>query len=225
MPYFEFETSLGILRGSSLMDYRGTVYYSADIDTFRQIKPIFSELGKMLVNVSYTHEKRLFEFAGRMGVLNAQPISESVIEESLLDCDEPESFEGLLSVFNTALKDFECRAVLKTFEPPQISCIYVPDREAETKKDIEHAKENSDELFSGMLDAFEEEVKEACSALYLNASAELIVKLSKTEDEEKLSAFAKILYIQALISGGFPVRPKDMSIMNENLIKLIEWGL
>ena len=116
-------------------------------------------------------------------------------------------------------------ARLKTFEPPQISCIYVPDREAETKKDIEHARENSDELFSGMLDAFEEEVKEACSALYLNASAELIVKLSKTEDEEKLSAFAKILYIQALISGGFPVRPKDMSIMNENLIKLIEWGL
>ena len=225
MPYFEFETSLGILRGSSLMDYRGTVYYSADIDTFRQIKPIFSELGKLLVNVSYTHEKRLFEFAGRMGVLNAQPISESIIEESLLDSDEPESFEELLSVFNTALKDFDCKAVLKTFEPPQISCIYVPDREAETKKDIEHAKENSDELFSGMLDAFEEEVKEACSALYLNASAELIVKLSNNGDHEKLSAFAKILYIQALISGGFPVRPKDMSIMNENLIKLIEWGL
>ena len=225
MPYFEFETSLGMLRGSSLTDFRGTVYYTSDPDTFRQIRPVFAELGKLIVNVSYSHEKRLFEFAARNKLLNAQPVSESIISDCLRDCPDPAGFTPMLDIFSDSLEAFDCRAVIKEFDPPVISCIYVPNSDAETKKDIEHSRDNSDELFSGMLEAFEEEVRDARSSLYLNASAELIQKLSRTEDREKLSAFARILYIQALISGGFPVRPKDMSIMNENLIKLIEWGL
>ena len=225
MPFFEFETSLGLLRGSSLADYRGTIYYTADTDTFRQIRPVFAELGKLIVNVSYSHEKRLFEFAARKEILNAQPVSDSVIADSLRDCTDPCPFSRMLEIFSGSLEAFDCKAVIKEFDPPVISCIYVPDSDAETKKDIGHSRDNSDGLFAGMLDAFEEEVKDARSTLYLNASAELIQKLSRTEDSEKLSAFARILYIQALISGGFPVRPRDMGIMNENLIKLIEWGL
>ena len=77
-----------------------------------------------------------------------------------------------------------------------------------------------------MLDAFEEELSEtASSLLYLNGSNDLIIRLSEVTDSEKLDVFARILYVQALIAGGFPVRAKDMSIMNENLIRLIEWGI
>jgi molecular chaperone HtpG len=44
-------------------------------------------------------------------------------------------------------------------------------------------------------------------------------------DEEKLTTFALIIYVQSLIAGGYPVYSKDMNIMNDNLIKLIEWGI
>lgn len=226
MPYFSFDTSLGLITGREVTDCRNTVYFTSDTDIFRQLRPIFAEQNIMLVDTSYVHTKELLIFAAREGLIDLQPLRENIIEESLNECEDKEKFSAMILSFNSTLSEFGCRAVMKTYSPSQLASLYSPNADAELKRDIERSKENGDSLFADMLDAFNDEIaEEITSVLYLNSSNDLINKISAVGDAEKLTAFAKILYVQSLISGGFPVYSKVMGIMNENLIKLIEWGI
>ena len=77
-----------------------------------------------------------------------------------------------------------------------------------------------------MLDAFAEEVKDSRATLFLNWNNPLIQKLviySRTRNGRKLCL--EILYVQNLLTGRFPMKGDEMALLNQNLIKLIEWGL
>ncbi len=226
MPYFTFETSLGTASGRDILDYRNTVFYTSDMDIFRQLRPIFAEQGIMLVNTGYVHSKALLLFAAELGLTDVQPLRENIIEESLNECPDEEKYAFMINIFNESLAECSCRAVMRSFSPPQLASLFSPNADVELKHDIERSKEKGDSLFADMLDAFDSEIDEDASAvLYLNCNNELINKLNGVDEIEKLTSFAKILYVQSLIAGGFPVYSSDMGIMNDNLIKLIEWGI
>ena len=81
-------------------------------------------------------------------------------------------------------------------------------------------------MFDEMLDNFSDELSDdSSSILYLNAENPLVMKLTDIDDPEKIDVCAQIIYMQALIAGGFPVSAAEMFMMNENLIKLLEWGI
>ena len=225
MPYFEFETSLGVLTGEQLIDYDKTVFYTPDIDIFRQIRPIFAEQDILLVNAGYVHIKNLLLFASKRDIIDAQPLRENIIEDSLDECFHEERYTKLMKVFSKSLEKYDCRIVMKSFAE-QLACLYSSNADAQLKRDIERSKERGDAMFADMLEAFGEEISEdAQTVLYLNCSNDLINRLSEVNDDEKLRTFALILYVQSLIAGGYPVYSREMNIMNENLIKLIEWGI
>ena len=226
MPYFTFETSFGDISGKMLMAYRNEVFFTSDIDAFRQLRPIFTEKKELLVNTGYVHEKALLNMLNTLGISKVEPLSDNLLESLLEDAEDDEDYKYLLEIFSSELRGYDCRVMLKSFSPAQLATIYTLSTEAELKRDINSAKEKSDSMFMGMLDAFAEDIDENASAiLYLNSKNKLIQKLSENADSEKLSVYAKILYVQALIAGGFPIRSSEMNIMNANLIKLIEWGI
>lgn len=226
MPYFTFETSFGTLDGKKVMGYHNEIFYTSNIDVFRQLRPIFTEKRELLINTGYVHEKALLDMTEKLGMAKISPLSDNLLESLLEDAEDEEDYEYMLEIFGGELKAFDCRVMLKSFSPSQLATIYTLSSEAELKRDIKSAKEKSDNMFLGMLDAFEEEIDETAGAiLYLNSRNKLIQKLSENADSEKLSVYAKILYVQSLISGGFPIHASEMNIMNTNLIKLIEWGM
>lgn len=226
MPYFRFETSLGTLSGKTLMRYDKTIFCTQDIDTFRQLRPIFAEKGELLVNMGYVHEKALMEMLDRTGSAHTEPLSGNLLESMLEDADEPDDYSFLLSVFSESLAEYGCRVQVKSFSPEQLATVYSINPDGELKRDIKRSKETADSMFSDMLDAFEEEIEEeASAALYLNSRSHLIRKLSAVSDKEKLRVFSQILYVQSLIAGGFPIHGSELNTMNGSLIKLIEWGI
>ena len=226
MPYFSFETSLGILSGTDLSLYQNTIFYTSDIDSFRQLRPVFAEKNEMLVNTCYVYERSLIEKLGEMNKANVEQLNKSLLEDMLEDAKDEDNFKFMLDAFSDALAEFDCCAQLKSFSPVQLAAIYSINAEGEIKRDIGKAKETSSDMFAEMLDNFEKEIEaDSSAALYLNSNNPLIIKLSESSDIEKLSVYAKIMYFQSLIAGGFPIRAAEMNIMNENLIKLIEWGI
>lgn len=226
MPFFRFETSFGILSGRELTSYRRTIFYTSDMDSFRQLRPIFAEMDELLLNTCYAHEKSLVKMLEKLNKSQTEAVSENLLDSMLEDCTNHENFCFILSVFSEALAEYDCRVQLKSYNPAQLSSVYSINADGEIKRDIQQSKENSDSMFTDMLEAFEEEIEEEASAvLYINSRNDLIIKLSELNDREKLTVYAQILYVQALISGGFPVRSREMNIMNNNLIKLIEWGI
>ncbi len=226
MPYFVFETSFGNLSGKGLMQYKGKLFYTSDIDAFRQLRPVFAEKNELLVNSGYVHDRALLTMLSALGISDAEQMHDSLLEELLEDAENEAGFSYMLDTFGRVLYPYDCRVVLKGFSPYQLASLYTMSSEAELKRDINKSKENSSGLFDSMLDAFGEELDDSYLAvLYLNCENHLIKKLSEIADEEKLSVYAQILYVQSLIAGGFPVHNNEMNIMNQNLIKLIEWGI
>lgn len=226
MPYFTFETSLGILSGTKLSHYQNTIFYTSDIDSFRQLRPVFAEKNELLVNTCYVYEKTLIEKLGEMNKATVEQMNKSLLDDMLENAENEDAFKLMLDIFSSALTDFDCHAQLKSFSPEQLAAIYSINADGEIKRDIGKAKEAASDMFAEMLNNFEKEIECSASAsLYLNSKNPLIIRLSELSDTEKLSVYARILYIQSLISGGFPIRSAEMNIMNENLIKLIEWGI
>lgn len=226
MPYFVFETSFGNLSGKELMQYKGKLFYTSDIDAFRQLRPVFAEKNELLINSGYVHDRALLTMLSALGISDTEQMHDSLLEELLEDAENEDDFSYMLDTFNSVLYPYDCRVVLKGFSPYQLASLYTLSSEAELKRDINKSKENSSGLFDSMLDAFGEELdNSAFAVLYLNCENHLIKKLSEIADEEKLSVYAQILYVQSLIAGGFPVHSSEMNIMNQNLIKLIEWGI
>lgn len=226
MPYFSFETSLGTLSGTELSLCRNTVFYTSDIDLFRQLRPVFAERNELLVNTCYVYERALIEKLGEENKANVEQLNKTLLEDMLEDADNEADFGFMLSAFSEALNEFDCRAQLKSFSPEQLAAIYSINADGEIKRDIGRSKEAASDMFAEMLDNFEKEIEaEASAALYLNSKNPLIIKLSEVSDSKKLSVYARIMYVQSLIAGGFPIRAAEMNIMNENLIKLIEWGI
>lgn len=226
MPYFRFETSLGSLSGKTLMRYDKTIFCTQDIDTFRQLRPIFAEKDELLVNMGYVHEKALMEMLDSLGPAHTESLSGDLLENMLEDADEPDNYYFMLSIFSETLDEYGCRVQVKSFSPEQLATVYSTNPDGELKRDIMRSKETAAPMFSDMLDAFEEEIEdEASAALYLNSRNSLIRRLSAVSDKEKLTVFSQILYVQSLIAGGFPMHGAELSKMNNSLIKLIEWGI
>jgi molecular chaperone HtpG len=75
-----------------------------------------------------------------------------------------------------------------------------------------------------MLSAFAEEIRQSRSTLYINWRNPLIQRLAGLDDPERVRVCLEILYVQALLTGRFPMQGNEMALLNDNLIRLIEWG-
>ena len=228
-PYLTFETSFGTYTGSDLLSAEMPVCYTPYIDEYRQVAAISCARNTLLVNAGYTYVAQLLE---RMTLLRPDI---SVIRmkperiDAMLDdpkLKDPASALRLLAECNELLADYDCAAALKRFSPTELPVLYTVNEEALLLRDIRHSMEQSADLFRGMLDAFAEEYhQDAAARLYLNTDNPLIQRLMQTADSEKLHCCLEILYIQALLTGGYPMRNHEMQLLNTDLLRLLDWSI
>ena len=50
-------------------------------------------------------------------------------------------------------------------------------------------------------------------------------RMMTVHNEERLSCCIEILYVQALLTGGYPMRNHEMQLLNGNLLRLLDWSL
>ena len=132
----------------------------------------------------------------------------------------------VLAECNELLRPYDCSAALKRFEPASLPVLYTVNEEALLLRDIRRSMEKTAEMFRGMLNSFAEEYREdAAAKLYLNTDNALIQRLMQVHDSEKLHCCLEILYIQALLTGGYPMRNHEMQLLNTDLLRLLNWSL
>ncbi|MBR4201719.1 MAG: HSP90 family protein [Oscillospiraceae bacterium] len=228
-PYLTFETSFGTLTGSDLLELHTPVYYSGYLDEFRQVAAISAARNTLLVNAGYTYVAQLLE---RMPLLQPD-ISVMQMKTERLDemLEKPELADPaaalrLIAECNTMLADYDCTASLKRFAPAELPVLFSVNEDALLLRDIRHSMEQTADLFRGMLDAFAGEYREdAVAKLYLNTDNPLIRRLMQLSDSEKLQCCLEILYIQALLTGGYPMRKNEMQLLNQDLLRLLDWSI
>lgn len=227
-PYFKFETSYGTLSGSELMRYNEDIVYAQYVDEFRQVSPVFLAKNIMLVNAGYTYVKNLIE---RLYLLNENssvvPLQISCIDNMLSD---PSGDDSVIERFekncNDILSEYDCCVSVKSFDPQELPVLYTTDDNALIMRDIKQSIEKSDDLFSEMLNSFAEEYqKKASATLYINADNPLVSRLILVNDPNKLKCCIEILYVQSLLTGGYAMHNNELSVLNENLISLLDWSI
>ncbi len=228
IPFLKFETNMGELSGKELLSRRDAITFANDINQYHRTSAIMLAQGQLLVNASYVFDTALLRMLQEYEPgLVICPLELVTMDEFLREPEEDtrQQTAALLRTAEENLREYDCDVQLKRFTPEQLPVFFMLDDNAETLREIRHSKENSHEMFASMLDSFAEELDDHRAVLFLNWNNPLIRRLAVLDDPEKVSVCLQILYVQALLTGRFPMRGGEMAVLNDNLIRLIEWGI
>ncbi len=217
----------------TLGEYRETndaVRYVRDLDQFRQIARVAGAQNLCILNGSYVYDEELL---GKYAEMFPDVECEVVDPESLaqtfdeLEMDELEAVHDFLDAAEEALRPYKCTADVKKFLPRELPAMYTTDREGRYLRSLEQSKELSNSLWSSVLDKISKSHRHspAHSQICFNFHNPLIKRLVSVTDRALLKRSVQMLYIQALLLGHHPLSSKEMALLNDGLLALIEHGI
>lgn len=224
IDYLRFETSEGLLDGKALKK-AGPAVWVDDVPKFKQLKPIFMAQGKLLICAGYTYDYDLLCKMAAVFSLPMEPLHEEGMDFILEELDDREEIKSnpFLYFANEVLEEFDCRAILRRFLPDELPTLYTVSGDVQFVRQMQTVKEASGNIFSGALSSLLKSVEEQpLATLYFNLNNDLIHKLLQLDDNQLLTAVIRVLYVQALLQGGHPLKNSELSMMNEELLHLIE---
>ena len=224
IDHLRFETSEGPLTGGALKQ-AGPAVWVDDVAKFKQLKPIFMAQGRLLICTGYTHDMELINKLAKAFSLPIEPLREEGMDLVLEEVDEREERRAaaLLRAANEALEEFDCQAQLRRFLPMDLPVLYSMSDDVRFLRQVQSAREEKGGIFSDALSSLLESVEEEpLSTLYFNLNNPLVGRLTAMRDEALLSSMVRVLYVQALLAGGHPLRGNELKTMNAELLNLID---
>ena len=224
IDYLSFETSEGLMTGAALKRASEAVWVHS-VPKFKQLKPIFMAQGRLLICTGYASDQELIQAMAERFGLPFQPLHEEEMFDTLEEVTAAERQRGerLLRAADEVLLPFECQAKLRRFLPADLPVLYAMSDEVQFLRQLQTAQENSSGIFSGALASMLSGVEERpLATLYLNLNSPIVRRLVTTADPELLSSMARVLYVQALLAGGHPLRGGELKTMNQALLALLE---
>ena len=224
IDYLSFETSEGLMTGAALKR-AGEAVWVHSVPKFKQLKPIFMAQGRLLTCTGYASDQDLIQAMAERFGLPFQPLHEDDMFDTLEDVTAAERQRGerLLWAADEALLPFECQAKLRRFLPADLPVLYAMSDEVQFLRQLQSAQEQSRGIFSDALASMLSGVDERpLATLYLNLNSPIVRRLVTTADTELLASMARVLYVQALLAGGHPLRGGELKTMNQALLDLLE---
>lgn len=226
VDYIPFETNKGHIPFVSIKSYNDVIYYTPSLDDFRQIRRIAGSQGKTVINAAYSFEADLIQqIKISFPSIKIEKITPQDILDTLEDVkvSDDESFIRFEKKANELLKQQYCKAQLKQFEPTDTPAIYVANDEAMNNKNLQSLS-NSGNPFAATLQNFIKK-EDNMPTLCFNKDNEIVKNLIAIEDDSLFSSVVHIMYVQALMLGGYPVNKKEMTVFNEALYQLLVMGM
>lgn len=228
IDYFEFETTRGTMTGYDLRMSGEPLVYAPTREKYKQLSQLFFAQDQLLINVSYVHAMDLLLRLGRIYEIEISAVEDWAVEDLMRDLSPEDADEGFdfIKEANRILKNYDCKAELKYFSPYNQPTFYLLDEQTILKRQIAASREQANSMFYNMLDAFATDIPEDVAAtLYFNYNNPVVKKLVELEEVDLLKVLVEILYVQALQIGGFTLHNNEMSLLNRNILTLMERGL
>uniref|UniRef100_UPI0040570BDD HSP90 family protein n=1 Tax=Agathobacter sp. TaxID=2021311 RepID=UPI0040570BDD len=229
IDYLTFVTSDGHVTGAQLKKAQNAVWISS-VPKFQQLKPIFMAQGQMLICTGYTYDTELISKLADLFQLFIKPLYEENMElvlesPSLEDTNEIKYFAEIAS---SVLRPFGCRVKLRYFQPKDLPVLYSMNQDVQFLRQVQSAKENAKNIFSNALaylleNAEDNVMEDSFSIMYCNLNNPLIKKLlSTTHNPKLLQSMVQVLYVQALLAGGYSLQGGELKTMNVALLELLK---
>jgi molecular chaperone HtpG len=230
IDYLPFETTHGRMTFGEYRQEHGTLLFAPTVDQFRQIARVASAQGRCVINAGYAYDHELLAKAPDVfDDLGVEELEASEIVQSFddLSLEEQEEAHLLMGVAEAALKPFRCEPELKKFKPKELPALFSTSKDGRFFRSLEQSKEIADPLWGGVLDQLgkRERRQTAHSQLCFNFDSPLVRRLVGLKNKGLLRRSVEMLYVQALLLGHQPLNAKEMALLNEGLIALIEFGV
>jgi molecular chaperone HtpG len=230
IDYLPFETTHGRMTFGEYRREYSTLVYAPTVDQFRQIARVASAQGRCVINAGYTYDQELL--AKAPDVFDSVAVEELEAAEIVetfddLSLDEQEFAHFLLSVAEAALKPFRCEPEIKKFKPKELPALFSTSKDGRFFRSLEQSKEIADPLWGGVLDQLGKRERRAAahSQLCFNFENPLVRRLVSLRNKALLRRSIEMLYVQSLLLGHQPLNAKEMALLNEGLLALIEFGV
>ncbi|MBM5719163.1 HSP90 family protein [Listeria ivanovii] len=226
-PYLTFRTLNGEEKLADILKEETIIYYTFSVDDFRQMSDIARSSGMTLINGGYSYDTPILaQLNHLLAETNFILIQPEEITDKLfpMTLEEEAAYQPILREMNEMMAEFDADVTIKHFEPQSLPIIFIHSTATQATRELERAAEETSSVFSDILESIQKEQAPAPLAhLYLNLDNELIKRLftsGKTVDE--LSVIVNVLYIQALLLGHYPLKRKEMELMNQNMLRILE---
>lgn len=226
--YLPFETSLGRM---TLREYRerfGNLQFVRDLDQFRQISSVAAAQGQAIINGGYVYDSELLdrygEFFPDVSVDSVDPntLTQTFAELTLEENDAAHDFLRLADI---VLRPFNAQSDMKKFLPEELPALYATTGEGRFQRDIKKTREIADSLWGGILDNMASETRAKDSTLCFNLRNSLVARLMRMEDKTLVRRGIEMLYAHALLLGHFPLSSKEMGLLTNGMLGIIEWAV
>ena len=227
IDFLPFQTSLGTM---TLAEYRRdnpTIKYLANFDQFREFSGVAAAQDLCIVNGGPVYDCELLEKYGYLipgaSVEEIDPASMTQALEDLT-MEEQEEVFNLVRIADLVLQPYHCGAEIKKFLPREMPTLYSTSRDGNFLRSVEQSREVADELWSSVLGNLADKRSGAMySQLCFNYHNPLVRKLAGLTDKTLLQRSIQMLYVQALMLGHHPLQSREMALLNDGLIGLIEY--
>lgn len=222
-----FETNKGIRTFKTIREQEQTIYYTPDIDDFKQVRRIAGAQGVLIINAAYTFEEELLKKIRHLDKnLKIEQISAEHLLSTFHQVDvtwEPELADFEIRA-EEVLKSLNCSCSLKRFSPEDTPAIYLAPQDDLSTKNAKQQASSSNPL-TATLAAFSSKKKVMQPVLCFNADNKLVKRMVGIKDPYVFPAIIHILYVQSLLLGKYPVSDTEMNLFNEALHNLIIMGM
>lgn len=221
--WFKFETNHGDLSLDEIRNQNHEILYISSIDGYRQLLPIATSSNVMLVNSGYIYD---VEVLNSIAKFDKERVYQEITVEYFgnilkdLELDEYQQFEDKIDALQFLLKDYKCMVEVKRFQPNTIPALFYMDKEQVSGKDIENIKEASDDFWASLSENVFH-TQEFESKLYLNIENQVVQKLLDGVDVSSEKIILEMLYVNSLMMGHYPISSKELQMMNQNIITII----
>lgn len=229
IDWLPFETSLGQMTLSEVCEQGSAVHYTPTRDQFLQIASVAAAQGLCIVNAGYTYDQDLIEklplaFPDR--TCQQSDISQLVQSFESLSLDERDKTFDLVRMAELVLQPYRCGAQIQKFKPTELPTLYASNDAATFLRSLEQTKEETDDLWSGVLERIAEQpASTAYAQLTLNYQNSLIRRLAELQDKNLVGRAIEMLYVQSLLLGHYPLGAKESALLGDGMLRLIEYAI
>ena len=224
--WLPFETSLGTMLLGDYRKHQKSVRYVRNRDEFRQIVGVAAAQKICIIDAGYTYDEQLLQRLDQRNpaqMVERLDVSELAQEFGELSIEQRNATFDFLQFAESVLEPFGCSVQLKKFQPTTLPALYTLNSQGGFMRSVDQSREVSDELWGSILESVSSSKKEEASAqLCLNFENPLVVRLSQLKDQPLLSEAIKMLYVQSLLLGHYPLRAQETNVLSDGLIHLID---
>ncbi|MBD0372073.1 MAG: HSP90 family protein [Pyrinomonadaceae bacterium] len=226
--WLPFETNMGTMTLTEYRKEHETVHYAHDMDQFRQIARVAASQSLCVVNAAYAYDLQLLlKFHELFPEALFQRVDANNLSHNFefLTLNEQDELAEFMEAAEQVLRPLNCSVEVRKFSPPDLPALYTASSEESFRRSVETTKEVTNSFWSSVLDSLNERVmQEADGHLCFNYRNPLFYKVSRMQDERLQRLSIQVLYVQSLLLGHRPLTSKEMKLMNEGLLGLVEWG-